>query len=166
MQPNTWPGSGPPASSTPGRNSSPKVLLLVGVVFGGVALVLLGVCTLLVLNDREFRSTAVETTGTVVAYETHYDTDEGRRRESYSPVVRFTAPDGRQLEARTNVSTSSRPRIGDRVTVLYQPDDPADARIDTATTRLVGPLITGGLGGIFAIVGAILLIAYRRTGRR
>jgi uncharacterized protein DUF3592 len=166
MQHNTWPGTGPPAANGPRRRSSPKLLLLVGTIFGVVGLVLLGVCTLLVLNAREFRSTAVATTGTVVGYETHYDTDEGRRSETYSPVVRFTAPDGRQVEVRTNVSSSRRPRVGEQVKVLYQPDDPQDARIDTATTRLVGPLVTGGLGGIFAVVAAVLFVAYRRSARR
>jgi hypothetical protein len=78
--------------------------------------------------------------------------------------VRFSLPDGRRVE--TEVALGSRPRIlreGQRVTVLYDPDQPRRAGIEGAVG--MGSVVTGFLvlfGAFFVLVGvavAALMIA-------
>jgi hypothetical protein len=170
VEPNAWPGTTPATPPVAARKRSP-VLLIVGAVFTAVGLVLGAVCILIVALDNNFRETAVRTTGTIVSYETRQSTsrddDRGTRRsETYAPVVKFTTKDGRTIEFTSSVSSSSKPVPGRQVDVLYHPDDPQHAKVDDAAGRLLAPLITGGLGGIFLPLGLLFLGLHWRGRRR
>jgi Protein of unknown function (DUF3592) len=79
----------------------------------------------LVLTVR-FVADADRTTGTVVDVESSTDADG---YETFYPVVRFTTADGREVEFRSDSGSSSPPSTGNRVDVLYDPDDPQDAEL-------------------------------------
>ena len=66
---------------------------------------------------------------------------------SYAPIVRFVTKDGRSITSSSNIY-GSRHRIGESVTVRYDPADPENAKIDSFS-QLWGwsyiPLILGGM---------------------
>lgn len=49
---------------------------------------------------------------------------------AFRAVVRFATRDGRHIEVTTPNETTHPMRIGTRVPIRYDPDDPEDARID------------------------------------
>ena len=117
-----------------------KVLRIFVGVFGGIGLVFLGVAVYFVADASRFGADAVRTQGTVIS-------------DSGQPLVAFIA-EGREIRISGSVSTTP-PRFhaGDKVTILYSPDDPEAARIDSFSERWLGALIFGVLGVIFSGVG-------------
>ena len=49
--------------------------------------------------------------------------------------------------------------------VLYDPDRPGDARIDSLANRTLGPAICGGIGAVFTALGSVFLIRARRRAK-
>jgi Protein of unknown function (DUF3592) len=77
----------------------------------------------------------------------------------YRPVVAFTDEHGVQREVRGRVGSTRRPpAVGTRISVVYPPNRPEAARLDTRTERLNGVGIGIGVGLVF-IAGAVLLAA-------
>jgi hypothetical protein len=80
--------------------------------------------------------------------------------EYYYPVVEFTASDGRRRSVQ--MSEGSWPpshEVGEEVTVLYDPEHPLDARIQSAGSNVlmwILPGITGILG--LGFLGAVLVV--------
>ena len=118
--------------------------------------------------NTAFVDTAVRTKGEVVDVKRIEETRrrDGRTREevTYYPVVEFDDGDGQTHEFRS--SAGSNPPAyseGDRVEVLYDPGDPQQASINSFTSLWVGPLVTGGLGAVFALMslGALVVRVLR-----
>jgi len=57
------------------------------------------------------------------------------------PVVQFQSADGQVVTAHTRIGGFFAPAIGDQVTVLFDPDHPDEARIDSGKTSQVMPLL-------------------------
>lgn len=117
-------------------------------------------------STRAFLAEAERVTGTVVSLERKVSRDsEGDRRVNYFPVVRFTTPSGASHQFQ-NASGSNPPayREGERVDVLYHPDNIADARIDGFMSVWGMPLVLSGVGLVFSGgTGATLLWRLRRA---
>jgi hypothetical protein len=99
------------------------VLLLI------LALVVLAVLAVRKRNaDRAFHSAAAtaEAEVTDVRWKTVGPLPE-RDRLAY-PLLRFALPDGSVIETRSEVATTEA-EVGDRVAVLYLPDEPGRVRI-------------------------------------
>src|SRR5262245_8918298 len=81
-------------------------------------------------SDRAFLGAAVpaEAEVTDVRWKTVGPLPE-RDRLAY-PLLRFALPDGSLIEARSQVSAPAA-EVGDRVSVLYLPDDPSRVRVDS-----------------------------------
>jgi hypothetical protein len=132
-------------------------------VFGG-GFPLIGII-LLVIGFFSYRTnqhaieTGVLTTGSVVGMAERYD-DDG---SMYAPIIRFTTLQGEVVEFTS--STWSRPAEygpGDSVQILYQPDAPHGAQIDSAFNRYGMAAILGTIGTFFAFVGAVVGFAMSR----
>ena len=85
----------------------------------------------------------------------------------FGPVVHFTSQNGEAVEFVS--STGSNPPSysrGERVEVLYQPEEPQNAKINSFFSLWGGPVILGGLGGVFFLVGAGLVFAGAREARK
>ena len=132
--------------------------LLAGIVFVGAGAVLAAVCVLFVVLDNDFRGKAVPADGQVIAVTSKYN----RKNHTYAPVVRFSTSDGRTFEFTNKVYRSDKPTVGTKIAVLYDPADPTDARVDDMAGRLVGPVITGGLGTVFLLLGTVVLVFRNR----
>jgi len=133
-----------------------------------VGLVLLGVGGWLGARTTAFLDRARSVSGTVIALEGD---------ETLHPVFRFQDSDGTTRTHRSRVGTSQPAfEVGEAVEVLYDPANPADARIRSVGELWLGVLIAGGMGGVFTLIGGGILgvralsarsaAALRRTGAR
>ena len=75
---------------------------------------------------------------------------------TYLPVVEFTTPDGQRHKFKGTVaSTPVEYRLEQKVSVLYNPNNPADATLNSFFELWLLPMIFAIIGGIFALVGWI-----------
>ncbi|MDR5769106.1 MULTISPECIES: DUF3592 domain-containing protein [unclassified Caballeronia] len=90
------------------------------------------------------------------------------RKGYYYPEVDFTTSEGHRIKFTGSLGYGSPAYSpGDAVTVLYNPAMPEAAMIDSTAERMMTPLMLGGMGGIFALVGgALLTFALRRRRQR
>lgn len=98
-----------------------------------------------------FVDRAVEAQGTVIRLASN-----GSKR---APVVEFAGPSGEPRQLTHNVY--SRPpayAVGQRVSVLYDPDDPGDARLRTGAIWVL-PLVLACAGALALALGGAPLIA-------
>lgn len=129
----------------------------------GAGLILAGV----VLYERTeaFIERAWPTPGVVVGFERA----QGDDAES-APVVRFETTKGEERRFRADLYVAWRDYgMGDTVPVLYDPEQPADARVDDSLLLWVGPSVAVAFGLILSLgsSGALALaIVSERTAKR
>jgi hypothetical protein len=98
-----------------------------------------------------------------VKMERSYVNEEDRVvEEYYYPVVQFVASDGRSRTVQLSEGSSPPSYdVGDDVTILYEPENPNDARIQSFSSSAgmwILPVITGILGIGFLV--AVLAVVY------
>lgn len=147
--------------------SRQRYLRAVGVVAAVYLLAMAGVFALLSVQDAEFVRTAGRTEGTVVALVARAPVGPTReprvdaRTPSLAPKVAYVVQ-GRTYEyVAAHGRTRQRLQVGDTVTVLYAPADPATARL-RGEGQDPGPLLSGG----FALAGTLLVLVLVRFRRR
>ncbi len=126
-----------------------------GVVAAVLWLVVFGALGLAVLDDhRRVHTHGREAVGTVVSLS----------ERTSNMTVRFTTDDGRTVDGFVSRPDPA-PRVGDRVTVRYDPDDPANNsyRSDDLPSA-TGPVLLLAVGALPALV--VLVNLYRTWGRR
>jgi hypothetical protein len=140
---------------------------IVGFCFG--AIVAMGVGSVFVLHGRlmrrkveRLRRVGRTTSAVVVAYE--YKRHHLDEESSPYPIVQFQAPNGRLIRAQTDFGGDFVPAIGDHVEVLFDPEQPEEAHIESRLSDQVNSLI--GVFGAVIIVGAalaavIVLVVFR-----
>jgi hypothetical protein len=134
----------------------PRLFLAIGFV-----LLVLGAVTL--VRTLQFVSGAEHATGTVVELSRSSDS-EGT--VTFHPVVRFTTAEGRTVEFVS--STGSSPpdhSAGDRVEVLYDPDDPQDARLTGFFDLWLLPLVFGVMGLGFSAAALFVIRSTRAPSK-
>ncbi|MCY1066948.1 DUF3592 domain-containing protein [Nannocystis sp. RBIL2] len=102
---------------------------------------------------------------------------DARRTEGEVIDLRFTskgggAPDvawadhlGRDHVHRSNIYSRPSYRLGDRVIIAFDPDEPENATIDSPTNRWLLPGIFGGIGFVHLSVGSFALLRRARRKR-
>lgn len=87
----------------------------------------------------------------------------GSTKVTYAPVFQFTASDGRPYTVSSDVyGSKSAVRYGERIRVLYWPNQAESARIDAFAPLWTFPLVAGVVGAGFSVVPAIMLVAWMR----
>jgi hypothetical protein len=81
----------------------------------------------------------------------------------YHPVVRFTAPDGRQVMFTSSLGSPAEPDLGTPVPVRYRPGNPQQAELDRAVTWVL-PAVFGLVGGLGLLVAAVVVYAQEPQG--
>lgn len=83
-----------------------------------------------------------------------WDSSESGSGGSHYPTLRFQTREGEMVEAESDLGTNPAPaRVGQQVTVLYDPAKPVRARLDTAFGR-------GTVHGwLFASIGTVVTVA-------
>lgn len=80
------------------------------------------------------------------------------------PVVQYVV-DGRNFEILGSVSTSPPAyQVGEKVTVLYPRDNPADGSIDSFVERWLFAVIFGGIGALLIVIALIIWLASGARG--
>ena len=81
------------------------------------------------------------------------------------PIVGFAAADGTRIRFTALVPRGSSYKAGDTVTVVYPPDDPSAARIDSPLVRWARPAFAGaGSIVLMALGGYVAFYARKRAG--
>lgn len=94
----------------------------------------------------------------VVALEKVPPTETGEL-PTYRPVVSFRVGTAQTIRFQS-IAHSNPPEyeLGDSVRVLYDPGCPSEARIRSFTSLWLLPIVLGGLGLIFTVLGVVLLL--------
>ena len=131
-----------------------KILSIIKYLFSLVGLGMLVGAFYLYSNTRAFLETAAKAEGTVTELVRSRSNDS----TTYRPVVRFSQ-NGHQFEF-TSSSGSNPPGYsrGEKVEVFYNPANPQDAKINSFFSVWGGPVILGGLGGVFFLIGAGIIL--------
>ncbi|MGB3472194.1 MAG: DUF3592 domain-containing protein [Erythrobacter sp.] len=136
-----------------------KSLALFGYIFFGVSALLLAMAGIAWGQDSAFASESMRADGVVIGLERKGGSDG----PTYAPIVVWRDADG---DAHRLVSsTSSYPASferGEEVEILYDPDRPGQAVIDTPGQRFTAMLIFGFIGLVFALIGGPILYFYHR----
>jgi hypothetical protein len=120
---------------------TPSIFALVALIFTGSGIYLL-------IKNIRFRLKAVSTEGEVIAEKPKSGTDG----IEFHPVIRFKTPDGKNWTFVNNVGASmGMPKPGKKVTVLYDPERPRNARWDNFVELWLLPLVPIAVGATFLI---------------
>jgi len=140
-----------------------KVEKFVPGLFALIGLGLLIASIFLFLNTRNFINASAKATGTVIAHASSRSSDGDL---TYSPVVSFKTPDGRTIEFQSQTGSSRpSPAVGQTVEILYNPQHPQEAEINSFSSLWILPIILSGLGAGFFIIGTTVFMVFRGTGK-
>jgi anti-sigma factor RsiW len=157
------------AASSPAH----QFFVVFGAALTGFGLLFVLVGLVIRKASRGFRG-AARTQGTIVALDPRvpgtirapggkfgFGGWQGSDEMVYMPTVEFTTADGTQVKATSNVGTNPRPgRVGDTVTVLYDPRNPQKVRVQsgksTVTCMEAAFMV---FGGAVAALGIVILVA-------
>jgi hypothetical protein len=121
---------------------APRVCLALGVV-------LLVGSAIAFVHTKRFVSGSERATGTVIDLSSRTDSDG---TVVYHPIVRFTTAEGRTVQFVSGSGSSPAAQSeGDSVEVLYDPDDPQDAKLSGFFDLWLWPLAFAALGGMFVV---------------
>lgn len=143
-----------------GPRLKPRQARSVGIGLFIVAAVLLGVGGWLAAGTLEFTRRAASAPGTVIELVTSRGSKGGTL---YSPIVRWEPLEGepRTLRSRT-ASSPAAFDVGEQVTVLYDPEDPAEARLEAFTELWLPATALGGMGTLLLLIAGATLV-FRRV---
>ncbi|MBD2074590.1 DUF3592 domain-containing protein [Phormidium sp. FACHB-592] len=116
----------------------------------------------LYINTSAFLKNAIKAEGTVIELIPSYSDGS----TTYRPAVRFINQQGKEIEFASS-SSSNPPSYseGQTVEILYRPEEPQKAEINSFFSLWGAPTILGGLGSAFFTVGAVLLAVPKLKGR-
>ena len=142
-------------------------------IFTGVAILMLLIAGISAVNNVRKINREESAPGRVtdVKMERSYVNEEDRVvEEFYYPVVEFMASDGRRRNIQMSEGSSPPSyEVGDEVTVLYEPDHPIDARIQSLSSTVlmwILPGITGiiGIGFLVAVLAVVKVMSSSANG--
>ena len=137
-------------------------------IFTGVAVLMLLIAALSSISNIRKINREESTPGRVtdVRMERSYVNEEDRVvEEYYYPVVEYVASDGKRRELKMSEGSSSPAyEVGDEVVVLYEPDHPIEARIQSMSSSIgmwILPGITGiiGIGFLIAVLVVVKVLS-------
>ncbi len=138
--------------------------LLFTLISGVVALIVLLVAVAFGVERALFFSSADTTTGTVVELRDNPWSNTSRRGKY--PVVEFTPRGGGTRRCEGGSSRPPAYRVGEQVTVHYDRDDPADARLDSFAELWLVPAVASGLSVVLVPLAGLQLFLYARRRSR
>jgi hypothetical protein len=105
-------------------------------------------------RTRNFLARCVKTKGVVVSHHYLTNSDEGKKTTTSFPLYRFNHPiTGTEYTVRSNVS--GRLEEGQEIRILFDPQDPENAKIDNLYHTWMIPIVVTFLGVIFSFLGVL-----------
>jgi hypothetical protein len=137
-----------------------KIVRLVFSIFAVVGLGLLIGGFFAVQSTRRFLRTAISVPGVVTENVWREDRDSNNRTSwAFYPRIRFRTADGQEITFITNTGASPPSyRVNEPVTILYDPQQPYHASIQSFTELWLLPTILCSIGIVFCSFGAVALI--------
>ena len=103
------------------------------------------------VHQWNFLKTASHSSGTVIE---NVQIASSKGRSTFSPVIEFYTQNGEKVAFKSlNSSNPPQYTIGQKVEVLYQPDNPKNAQIHSFFSFWLGTIFSGVLGFLFLGVG-------------
>lgn len=130
--------------------------LIIGIVFPLIGALLFAIGAYLFVRTRIFLGKAQEVQGTVTQMVWSSSSDGGG---GYSPVYQFRTITGQMITVQDSLSSSPPMfQVGQTIDVLYDPENPQDARIKKWMNLYFTSVLLCGMGSIFGGIGIVLLI--------
>jgi hypothetical protein len=149
--------------------SNPQQMRAVALVFVIVGMVMLATAGFLTFSTLRFLDRSVHVQGTITALVpiTHSNDNQnsGNAQTTYAPQFSFTTTGGEAVTVTShNSSNPAAFDVGESVSVLYDPGDAEQARIDSFWQLWAASIILGGIGTVFlGIVFAVALSLRARS---
>jgi hypothetical protein len=140
--------------------ANPKKVAIFCATFLAVSLTMLGIAGFLVWKTSHFLDRAVSAQGTIIALVPVIRPNQSR---TFAARFSFTTP-AKQAVTITSKSSSNPPEfeVGESVAVLYLPNNPADARIDSFFQLWGASSIVGGIGTVFLAISLRMILYLRK----
>ncbi|MFP4299964.1 MAG: DUF3592 domain-containing protein [Spirulinaceae cyanobacterium] len=140
--------------------------ILIGFLFSTLGILTLIFCAISYQKTRTFIATANTAEGTVMAVEkSRLFTAKPNSGSSSHPIVRFTTEAGETIEFRSNVGSNPPTyRPGETIPILYPPENPQRATINSFSSLWLLILIFTVVGGSFTISG-VSALWWKLTGK-
>jgi hypothetical protein len=125
------------------------------------AVILVGLSLWYTFTSYMFSTNGIEVEGTVVRLESSHSSEGGT---TYSPVYRYTV-DGEQYEYES-VNSSSIPshQVGESTTLLYDPNNPEKARVNSFWEMWLLPCIMCPVSFVMVLLSVGIPFLMRRRG--
>lgn len=136
-----------------------RTLTIIRSVFAGIGVVAFFLAIFFTFQTLQLLKTGVTAPGVVISLERH---SGSKGSDTYAPVVQFETPDGQTIQFTGMASSPPTHRENEKVTVIYEPSSPHNAKINSFTGLWLGPLIAGFITLMFGGIGWGMII-YRRT---
>lgn len=140
------------------RNWNPFSAFVSGLIAVAIGLGILYLGQLWRAHTQNQITAMVKAQGTVIEVVSRTKTQSGESKTYFYPVVEFRTAEGAVV--RFEDSTGSNPsahRVGDAVEVLYDPQTPQSAMIDSWVLWLPSTIVIG-FGGFIAFIGGLTLL--------
>ncbi len=133
-----------------------RLLKIMGFFFGAMSIVMLIVSFFDYVHTRRFVDIAARGEGTVIKLVETQNRDSGT---TYRPVFAFRDSKGREHEICSSVgSCPPAYKVGEKVSVLYNAEEPENAVLDGFFDVWLMSLIFGMIGTVQAVAALILLL--------
>jgi hypothetical protein len=142
-----------------------NVFRFIGAIFLLGSVLLLGAGGYAYHHTKKFLENSVVAKGTVVDLAPRSSSSSSGR--TYAPVVRFKTDRGETITAHGSLASSPPSyKRGEEVRVRYDPKNPHDISIDSFFELWFLPLILLGIGTVFGMVGAPMVLASVFSARK
>ncbi|MBQ7981299.1 MAG: DUF3592 domain-containing protein [Oscillospiraceae bacterium] len=128
--------------------SAAGVTNLIGIVFFLVGILLIIVSVVTYVGNKQFAANAETTMATITDIDTYRTRSNGKTKTRHNVYIKYEV-DGKTYNRELNYYTSSMYE-GKEIEVMYNPDNPADARAEDSFASIIlvfMGLIFGGIGG-------------------
>jgi hypothetical protein len=152
---------------------SKKTGKLVKLIFFGTGFLWIAFGAFFFIDAKFFTSGSYRATGNVVELKKvrHYSTSTSKSISGYKtvyyPVIRYQTEDGKTIIFTSSSGNYPSPyKNGDRVEILYDPENPQKARIKSFSSMWLAPVLCFGIGGIMFFTGSVILMWGKFSGRK
>jgi hypothetical protein len=136
------------------------IAIIVGVLLLLSGIVLFGLAVQFYRRTVNFRRTAIKAQATVVDFHAELGPAGGNDETfHYFPIFMFEDTHGKAHKVRSDIGTRVPPyEVGSIIPILYDSQNPTDARIDSFTTMWLLAVGCAGLGVTTIAIGLIFLV--------
>src|SRR5918997_4420606 len=112
------------------------------------------------LSETHPQSQQLTAVGVVTGHTSRSSYGQDHRRTLLFPSVRFQAADGRTIDFQSEVGSNAPPKVGEEVTVYYDPDRPEDAKLSLGSTFRPNLKLLAIVLGVFVAAMVLMFLLF------